>query len=139
MKKLIIALLYFTVLIVFAGMIKMGALNASFLTGVKSFSGGSYEAVFLTNGQVYFGKVSSLLSSYIKLADIYYLIQKQPLQAQDANAEAQQPEFTLIKLGGELHGPKDEMTINRNQILFIEELKADSKVVTAIVASKKGK
>ena len=51
----------------------------------------------------------------------------------------QQPEFTLIKLGGELHGPKDQMTINRNQILFIEELKADSKVVTAIVASRKGK
>jgi len=139
MKKLIIALLYFTVVIVFAGMIKMGGLNVPFLTGVKSFSAGSYEAIFLTNGQVYFGKASSLLSSYVKLSDIYYLIQKQPLQAQDANAEVQQPEFTLIKLGGELHGPKDQMTINRNQILFIEELKADSKVVTAIVASRKGK
>lgn len=138
MKKIIFALLYLTIVLIIAAMIKAGTVNIPLLTGIKNFPGGSYEAVFLSNGQVYFGKVSNLGSSVVKLSDIFYLIQKQPLQGQEAQAQ-QQPEFTLIKLGGELHGPKDEMTINRDQILFIEELKKDSKVVTAIENSKKGK
>jgi len=38
----------------------------------------------------------------------------------------------LIKLGKELHGPKDQMVLNRDHILFIEELSSDSKVVKSI-------
>jgi hypothetical protein len=40
--------------------------------------------------------------------------------------------LSLVKLGNELHGPKDEMTINKAHIIFVEDLKADGKVVTAI-------
>lgn len=140
MKKFIIGLVWITLLLFFAGMIYSGSLNISLLTGVSGYSSNSYEAVFLANGQVYFGKVSKLQSKYVKLIDIYYLIQKQPLQAQQPAAQATaQPEFTLIKLGGELHGPMDQMMINKDQILFIEELKSDSKVVQAINNSKSGK
>lgn len=32
-----------------------------------------YQAVFLTNGQVYFGKISHANSQYVNLTDIYYL------------------------------------------------------------------
>lgn len=138
MKKLIFALLYLTIVLIVVAAIKAGTVNVPFLTGINNFSGSSYEAVFLSNGQVYFGKVSNLGSFLVKLSDVYYLIQKQPLQGQEAKT-TEQPEFTLIKLGGELHGPKDEMVLNRDQILFIEELKKDSKVVTAIENSKKGK
>lgn len=99
-----------------------------------------YQAVFLTNGQVYFGKVSNENSSYVSLAEVHYLILKKPLQNQqkegDENQEQAKPEYSLIKLGSEMHGPSS-MSVNRDQILFIENLKDDSKVVTTIKGAAK--
>ena len=94
-----------------------------------------YQAVFLTNNQVYFGKLSGLGSGYPTLRDIYYLRVTQNLQPINPNAPQQQ--LQLVKLGGELHGPEDAMRINRAQILFVEDLKADSQVVNAIKDYKK--
>jgi hypothetical protein len=98
---------------------------------------GAYQAVFLSNGQVYFGKVSNLHSDYVKLADIFYLQMKKGVQTQEPPAEGEQPaaaqsQLSLIKLGSELHGPQDSMIINQKHVLFIESLKDDSKVVAAI-------
>jgi len=42
----------------------------------------------------------------------------------------------VIKLGGEVHGPQDRMQINRQHILFVENLQDESKVVQAINKSK---
>lgn len=94
-----------------------------------SGSGGAYQAVFLTNDQVYFGKVRNETAQYVSLSDIYYLQVTQQLQPA-SGAPAQR--LDLIKLGNELHGPTDEMRINRDQVLFIEDLKDDSQVVQAI-------
>jgi hypothetical protein len=93
-----------------------------------------YQAVFFTNGQVYFGKLESLNSGYMKLSDIYYL------QAQATAKESENPQETsskssdvqLIKLGNEVHGPEDEMIISKDQILFFENLKTDGKVSDSI-------
>jgi len=91
---------------------------------------GKYQAVFLSNNQVYFGKLMNSNSQFPKLTDIYYLRVTQTLQPQDPNRPQQQ--INLVKLGNELHGPEDAMKINRDHILFVEDLKADSQVVTAI-------
>lgn len=96
---------------------------------------GDYQAVFLTNGQVYFGKMSEGGKGYLKLNDIFYLQVNQPqIQgSQETQQQAQaQPQLQLVKLGNELHGPEDEMYINRDQVLFYEDMKADAKVVEAI-------
>lgn len=100
-----------------------------------------YQAVFLSNGQTYFGKVVSPNERYVSLTDVYYLVLKQPLQNQknentDQNQEQAKPEYSLIKLGKEMHGPTS-MSINKDQILFIENLADDSKVVTAIKTPQK--
>ena len=39
-----------------------------------------------------------------------------------------------VNLYYELHGPEDRMYINREHVLFIEDLQPDSKVVQAIEA-----
>ena len=88
-----------------------------------------WQAVFLTNGQVYFGNVARLTPDTVVLRQIYYLQTSGPLQA---GGEQQPTDLALVKLGAELHGPTDEMQINREHILFIETLKADSRVVKAI-------
>jgi hypothetical protein len=99
----------------------------------KSGSRSEYQAVFLTNGQVYFGKFKEAGDNYAELSDIYYLqVTTPPLQGSGDQAQKQQPELKLVKLGNELHGPMDKMHINASQILFYEDLKTDGKVVDAI-------
>lgn len=91
-----------------------------------------WQAVFLTNGQVYFGKLQSVHGRYVTLTDIFYLQVSQPLQQPDNADNAQQPNLNLIKLGDELHGPEDAMYIERKNIMFWENLKSSSNVVRAI-------
>jgi len=111
------------------------ALVFYFLFYRRGFTKADYQAIFLSNGQVYFGKMTNKNASYLVLKDIYYLQLKRSLQEQKPG-EPQVPDLTLIKLGNELHGPLDRMEINKKHVLFIEELKDDSKVVTAILEYK---
>jgi len=94
-----------------------------------------WQAVFLTNGQVYFGQVTKNNENTVILKNVYYLqVQQQGQLTQDQTQAAaqQQPNLSLVKLGNELHGPTDKMLINKTQVLFIEDLKNESKVVEAI-------
>lgn len=97
-----------------------------------------YQAVFLTNGQVYFCKLSDTQSTYVKCSDIYYLQVQQNVQPADNkdNKSTDQSQVSLAKLGSELHGPEDSMYISRQQVLFWENLKNDGKVVQAINSYK---
>lgn len=129
------------VVIVVLGILFRDKLFGSSQTSSGKTSG--YQAVFLTNGQVYFGKLSGVGGQYATLTDIYYLqVTQPPLQgsqsATGTNANTntqtstQQPQLSLVKLGNELHGPLDSMQINRDQILFYEDMKEDGKVMEAI-------
>ena len=90
------------------------------------------QAVFLTNGQVYFGKVSGITDQYISLTNIYYLNSQQQPDTSTKTTTTAQTSFSLVKLGCELHGPADQMVINREQVSFWENLKTDGKVAKAI-------
>jgi hypothetical protein len=97
-----------------------------------------YQAVFLTSGQVYFGKLKKLNPTYAKLTDIYYLQAKQSVQPkQSGSQQSQSKGVQLVKLGNELHGPEDAMQINRKQMLFWENLKPSGKVTKAIMTYQK--
>jgi len=106
-----------------------------------------WQAVFLTNGQVYFGKLNKANSDYPELEDIYYLqVQNVPIQPAEpaTNEEGVQPaqqteqRLILVKFGTELHRPMDKMYINKDHILMFEDLASDSNVVTAIENYKAG-
>lgn len=95
-----------------------------------------YQAVFMTTGEVYFGKLTILSDGYYKLVDVYYT-QAKPAEATSEDATASDNNRELIKLGGEMHGPTDEMFFNRDQVLYFENLKPDGLVSTKIAEEKK--
>jgi hypothetical protein len=86
---------------------------------------GDYQAVFLDNGQVYFGKLKKSDDDFYELTDVFYL------QTGSAGID-QASSLSLAKLGNEAHGPEDKMRINKDHVLFIEDMKSESKVVKAI-------
>lgn len=84
-----------------------------------------YQAVFLGTDQVYFGRVLELNNKYINLSDVYYLSAQQSADNKETNLE-------LVKLGCEVHGPQDQLVINRDQVAFWENIKEDSTVAKGI-------
>lgn len=88
-----------------------------------------HQAIFLNNGQVYFGSITDLNKSFLTLSNIYYLRVNQQVQP---GQQASQNDVSLVKLGCELHGPQDIMIVNRDQVTFWENLKDDGQVTTAI-------
>ena len=84
------------------------------------------QAVFMNNGQVYFGQISDITNQFIKLSNVYYL-KTSELQSNDPNRK-----IILVKMGNELHGPEDIMYINRDQVLFYQNIKDSSKITLAI-------
>ncbi len=114
------------ILIVLIVLWLVSQLTGADIFGIKK---SKWQAVFLSNGQVYFGRVVKETSKNVVLREIYYLQVAQPIQPGEAQAAQ---DLSLVKLGNELHGPMDEMRINRQQVLFIEDLRKDSKVVQAI-------
>lgn len=85
------------------------------------------QAVFMTNGQVYFGYITKMNNLEIELDDVYYLKTDQLTQNPDPNAK-----IYIVKMGNELHAPESKMIIMRTQILFYQPIKNSSKINTAI-------
>ncbi len=84
----------------------------------------SYQAVLLSNGAVFYGKLSGYGTSHPVLTNVFYIVSKtDPTTKEVTNV--------LVKRGKELHGP-DRMYLNANQIVFVEPVGPDSKVAQLI-------
>lgn len=121
-------------LIAAAAVLVVGALGWFFLfrgSVAGQIEGNNYQAVFLTSGQVYFGKLSFVDDKYMKLTDVFY-IQTSSTSTNVQSSNTNNSDMQLIKLGNEIHGPKDTMVISRDQVLFFENLKDDGKVAKTI-------
>lgn len=98
-----------------------------------------YQAVFLSSGQVYFGKLTAVDSQYLKLSGVFYIqSQQDAASGEDQITTQESTGMQLIKLGEEVHGPEDTMVINRDQMLFFENLKSDGKVTQLIRQHSQG-
>jgi hypothetical protein len=125
-----IALLFSATILIVASVWFLGVGGKNEASYVK---GKQMQAVFLSGGQVYFGKIKNLDDKFMRLSDIYYLRVNQQVQPNQQNSQqATQNDISLVKLGCELHGPNDEMLINRDQIIFWENLKDDGQVAKAV-------
>ena len=84
-----------------------------------------YQAVLLTNGQVFFGRLEDAGSAFPVLTDVYWV-------RSEVNQQTKQVANTLVRRGGEWHAP-DRMVLNRQHILVIEPVKPDSKTCEGIL------
>ena len=87
-----------------------------------------FQAVLLTNGSVYFGKLENYGTRFPVLSDVYYV-------QSTVNPETKQTTNILVKRGKELHSP-DRMYLNPNQIILVEPVGPSSKVAQLITESK---
>ena len=89
---------------------------------VPSLGRAQYQAVFLTNGQTYFGRYYDRIGAYAKIEDVYYL---QQTESTDPNAA---PDTKLVRRGRELHGPASRMLVPKSAVLFVEDLTDASQI-----------
>lgn len=138
LKRIILPIII-TLVVIALGVIAWTAWSGTQKTVATGIDSNKYQAVFFTNGQVYFGKLRAFNENYMQLTDIYYL-QTQTTETDSKNLQqtaSNESNVQLIKLGDEIHGPEDEMIISRDQVLFYENLKADGNVAQSISKYKK--
>ena len=81
-----------------------------------------FSAVYLTSGDMYFGKLSWFPSPH--LTDVWYL---QRTQGQNGQVQVSVQPFTSV-----FWGPSNEISLNSKNILFTTRLMTSSQVVQAI-------
>ena len=87
-----------------------------------------YQAVLLTNGTAYFGKLEGYGTPRPVLKEVYYIVTQN-------NPETKQSNNVLVKRGKELHEP-DRMYLNANQIVYVEPVGPNSKVAQLIAQAQ---
>ena len=123
---LVLIALILVVLVVRTQLFRAGIATLFAPSAAEVIDHNGYQAVFLTNGSTYFGKLQEQGDQWFLLSDVFYL------------SASEQSGTQLIKRGSEAQGPKEPMIIPRAQILFIENLRDDGDIVTLIKRYKSG-
>ncbi|MBI5356702.1 hypothetical protein HZB78_03760 [Candidatus Collierbacteria bacterium] len=89
-----------------------------------SESSSAFWAVYLDSGQIFYGRKDKQNQNYVTMSNVFYY---QP-GVRSAKAE----NIRIIKVGTEIHQPRDYIYINKQHIERQEQLSNDSKVVKAI-------
>lgn len=123
---LVLILLVVLVLVARTQLFRAGIATLFAPSAAEVIDRSAYQAVFLTNGSTYFGALEPQGEDWFLLKDVFYL------------SASEESGTQLIKRGTEPQGPREPMIIPREQILFIENLRDDSDIVTAIKRFKSG-
>jgi len=87
-----------------------------------------YQAVLLSNGSAYFGRLEGLGTPYPVLKDVFYVQSVTDPQTKQVNN-------ILVKRGKEWHAP-DRMILNANMIVLVEPVSTASRVAQLISQAK---
>jgi hypothetical protein len=115
-------------LIVVLALIVVGGAAYWFMRGQTAGMTTPYQAVLLTNGSAYFGRLEGLGTPFPVLRDVFYVQSTQDPQTKQVNN-------VLVKRGKEWHAP-DRMILNSNMIVLVEPVNPTSRVATLISQAK---
>ena len=94
-----------------------------------------YQAVLLTNGQVYCGHLKKADSRNPVLQDVYYLKSGQKSSAQPDQNQAQ---LVLVKLSKDADFPSNDLILKNDQIVYWQNMD-DSGNIVKLIQQNKGK
>lgn len=120
-KKIVIGVLAVFVVLVAAG-VWAGLWLVSLSRPANPAGPSPYTAVYMTTGDVYFGKFSSFPKP--RMTDVWFL--------QRSAGQDNQPQYGIVPFGNAFWGPVNEVNLNANQILFWASLRNDSQVVKVL-------
>ena len=127
--KLVIIILIFVLVVAFMGISLWQDGTFRNISQTLNFKN-TYQAVFLSNGQLYFGQISEMTNEYIKMEKPHFLqLAQDQAELEDSGV---QPEMQLISIKDEFHKPKDFVLIEKSSVIFIEELREASQIADAI-------
>jgi hypothetical protein len=89
----------------------------------------NWYAVKLVDGKIFYGQIRDLAADPVVMENVYYDYDQQ----KNGKTIEETGSLRLVKRGEETHGPEGIMNIVRAQILYMEPLKRDSKVLEAIL------
>lgn len=105
-----------------------------------------WYAVKLVDGEIFYGQISDVRADPVVIANVYYNYDqtKPNAEAKDSGQAAEAAglaalsgNLRLVKRGKETHGPDGSLNVVRAQILYMEPLKSDSKVLRAMLEYEK--
>jgi len=96
----------------------------------------SWYAVKLVDGEIFYGQITDIKTDPVVINNVYYDYDQ--AKAKQAGKTAEETgNLRLVKRGKETHGPDGSLNVVRSQVLFMEPLEADSKVLKAILEYEK--
>jgi len=130
-KPVIVAVI--TIVVLSAVAIIVGLMGS----GIAGVDASRYQAVFLSDGTVYVGKLSAIDGAHYKLTSVYLVTSNQAAVASDKSAQSVTATTALTRLENGLLGAENEMTIQRDKVLFYENLKTDGTAAKLIANDQK--
>ena len=117
-----------TAIIVVLALIIVGGIAYWFLGRGAVTMTTAYQAVLLSNGSAYFGRLEGLGTPFPVLRDVFYVQSSQ-------DPQTKQVSNILVKRGKEWHAP-DRMILNANMIVLVEPVNPTSRVAQLISQAK---
>ncbi|MCD4761418.1 hypothetical protein K8R32_00475 [bacterium] len=99
----------------------------------NDFQEATWYSVKLINGETYYGQIADISADPVVIKNVYYNYE----QLNNETDKAETGNLKLVKRGNETHGPDGSMNIVRAQVVLMEPLKEESKVLTAILKYEK--
>lgn len=96
-----------------------------------------WYAVKLINGEVYYGQISDTSADPVIIENVYYNYDQIKSDGTPPPSQNETGNIRLVKRGQETHGPAGSMDVVRAQVVYMEPLKDDSKVLRAILNYEK--
>jgi len=93
-----------------------------------------WYAVKLVDGTEWYGQIGDIASDPVVMDNLYYNYDQMD---KNGNNNKQPDSLRLVKRGQETHGPDGSVDVVRAQILYMEPLAVDSKVLKAILEYEK--
>lgn len=100
----------------------------------KYVDSSKFQALYLNNQEVYFGKIKTINARFIDLQDVFSTTNPSALKATQSAKSATTTALSIVKPDCNAYGSYDEMIIARGDVRYWQNLRPDSQVVQAINA-----